>query len=44
MTMGYNPIATMPNPTKPRLMCWVFEATPEFQQDLSLVLGGMANG
>ena len=44
ITMGHNPITTMPNPNKPRLMCWIFEITPEFQHDLDIVLGGISNG
>lgn len=37
---GYKPIATMPNPNKPKLMCWVFERTPEFTVALDKILEG----
>lgn len=44
VAMGHNPVSTMPNPTKPEFLCWIFEVTPEFQHDVDVVLGGMANG
>jgi len=44
VAMGYIPIGTLPNPTKPEFMCWIFEVTPEFQRDVDIVLGGISHG
>ena len=38
LVMGFRPTATIPNPTKPEFMCWVFEWTDEFDAALSVVL------
>lgn len=35
---GFMPIATMPNPNDQKLMCWVFERTPEFIKALDQIL------
>ena len=44
MLMGFRPVETIPNPIKPEFICWAFEDTKEFNQALSLVLGGINNG
>lgn len=44
MLMGFRPIETIPNPIKPEFICWAFEDTKEFNQALSIVLGGNGNG
>ena len=44
LELGFRPIDTMPNPTKPELMCWAFAWTEEFDAALSIVLGGARNG
>lgn len=36
--MGHIPAGTMPNPSKPQFMCWIFNRTPKFDQDLAKVL------
>lgn len=36
--MGHQPITSMPNPKCPRLTCWVFKDTEEFERDLSLIM------
>lgn len=36
--MGNVPAGTMPNPSKPEFLCWIFSDTPKFQKDLQLVL------
>lgn len=41
---GHVPVATMPNPKKPEFLCWIFEVSPELQEDLDLVLGGKYHG
>ena len=37
--MGHVPAGTMPNPSKPEFLCWIFEITPKFEKDLQTVLG-----
>ena len=36
--MGHIPVGTMPNPSKPNFLCWIFNRTPKFEQDLLKVL------
>ena len=36
--MGNVPAGTMPNPSKPELLCWIFTVTPKFERDLQAVL------
>ena len=38
MDRGQIPILSMPNPKEPRLTCWVFNDTEEFEQTLSMIL------
>lgn len=38
---GYLPTATLPNPSRPEYICWVFDVTPEFQKDVDEILGGV---
>ena len=40
VAMGYQPVASMPNPKKPDFLCWIFEVTPEFQRALDKIFGG----
>lgn len=35
---GHVPVGTMPNPSKPEFLCWIFAVTPKFERDLSAVL------
>lgn len=43
--LGFMCLTEMKNPQKPRLNCWVYEMTPEFQKALdSLLEGGSDNG
>ncbi len=44
LEMGFRPIDTFPNPTKPEYMCWAFEWTDEFDDALNIVLGGANDG
>lgn len=37
--MGNVPAGTMPNPSKPEFLCWIFNVTPKFERDLQTVLG-----
>ena len=37
--MGNVPVGTMPNPSKPEFLCWIFAKTPKFERDLQTVLG-----
>jgi len=37
--MGHVPAGTMPNPSKPEFLCWIFNRTTKFDRDLSEVLG-----
>lgn len=37
--MGNVPAGTMPNPSKPDFLCWIFAQTPKFEKDLQTVLG-----
>ena len=42
--LGFEPIATMPNPNNNSLMCWVFNKTPELLQSLdNIIKGGSLN-
>lgn len=41
---GFMPINVMPNPKFPKYDCWIFEYTPEFEEALNKVLGGISNG
>ena len=41
---GHVPTASMPNPKYPKYMCWIFEVTPKFQEDLDEILGGEKHG
>ena len=42
--LGFEPIATMPNPNNNNLMCWVFNKTPELLQSLdNIIKGGSFN-
>ena len=36
--MGNGPAGTMPNPSKPEFLCWIFNVTPKFERDLQAVL------
>jgi hypothetical protein len=36
--MGNVPAGTMPNPSKPEFLCWIFTVTPKFERDLQAVL------
>ena len=38
--LGFEPIATTQNPTKPNFLCWIYDKTPEFEQALDLLIGG----
>lgn len=44
LELGFRPIETIPNPTKPEFMCWAFEWTDAFDAALGVVLGGAGNG
>ena len=37
--MGHVPAGTMPNPSKPEFLAWIFTVNPKFERDLSIVLG-----
>ncbi len=39
-SLGFEPIATMPNPNNNNLMCWVFNKTPEFMKSLNNIIEG----
>lgn len=41
--MGNVPVGTMPNPSKPEFLCWIFAKTPKFERDLQTVLGDKSN-
>ena len=32
------PAGTMPNPSKPEFLCWIFNITPKFERDLQSIL------
>lgn len=36
--MGNVPAGTMPNPSKPEFLCWIFNMNPKFERDLQTVL------
>lgn len=36
--MGHVPVGTMPNPSKPEFLTWIFANTKKFEEDLSTVL------
>lgn len=36
--MGNIPAGTMPNPSKPEFLCWMFTINPKFERDLQTVL------
>ena len=36
--MGNVPAGTMPTPSKPEFLCWIFNVTPKFERDLQAVL------
>lgn len=42
--LGFQPIATMPNPKDSKYTCWVFEDTEEFEKALGPILGGLSYG
>lgn len=37
--MGHVPAGTMPNPSKPEFLCWIFKRNEKFDRDLGSVLG-----
>jgi hypothetical protein len=41
--MGFVPVTTIPNPKFPQFDCWVFAATPQFEEAFAQVVGGMNN-
>lgn len=36
---GNVPAGTMPNPSKPEFMCWIFAKTPKFERDFENIVG-----
>ena len=36
--MGHIAAGTMPNPSKPEFLCWIFNVTPKFERDLQTIL------
>ncbi len=36
--MGHIAAGTMPNPSKPEFLCWIFPVSPKFEKDLQLIL------
>lgn len=36
---GNIPAGTMPNPSKPEFLTWIFAETPKFSNDLAKILG-----
>lgn len=36
--MGHVPVGTMPNPSRPEFLSWIFSVTPKFEADLGKVL------
>jgi hypothetical protein len=36
--MGHIAAGTMPNPSKPEFLCWIFTVTPKFERDLQTIL------
>lgn len=36
--MGHIPVGTVPNPSKPQFLTWVFQCTPKFNADVQTVL------
>ena len=41
--MGNVPVGTMPNPSKPEFLGWIFAKTQKFERDLPTVLGDKRN-
>lgn len=41
---GFEPLATMPNPTRNQFNCWIFERSEDFDNALNEILGGSPNG
>ena len=44
LEMGFRPIEVLDNPVDQKYKCWVFARTPQFDEALDIVLGGMQNG
>ena len=38
--LGFNPIATTPNPKNNNLICWIFERTPQLMEALDKIING----
>lgn len=38
--LGFKPISTTINPNNQKLICWIYEKTPEFTQALNEILRG----
>ena len=36
--MGHVPVGTMPNPSRPEFLTWIFAVNPKFEADLGKVL------
>ena len=36
--MGHIAAGTMPNPSKPEFLCWIFPVTTKFERDLQTIL------
>lgn len=41
--MGHIAAGTMPNPSKPEFLCWIFNVTPKFERDLQTILDERKN-
>ena len=41
---GNIPAGTMPNPSKPEFLTWIFAETPKFSNDLAKILGEQRPG
>ena len=36
--MGHIAVGTMPNPSKPEFLCWIFPVNSKFEKDLQFIL------
>lgn len=41
--MGNIPSGTMPNPSKPEFLCWIFPLTKKFETDLQTIMNERAS-
>ena len=41
--LGFSYITEMRNPKNPNLNCWVYEATPAFEEAITKIMGGIRN-